>query len=162
MRSCRARPGNVRPGGPQCGEAGSTVPSSHGRGGLEGVRPSSSHTSYLVAAACISPPLPTAHHRSRKLPPRYRFLPPKRSGGSQALQLPYLPSRRGSPLIVPAPDRAPQKSEISAPVPFSPIAEVWRAPGPPAPSSIVNRTEVRYPVPVLFAYSSAGRPASCN
>ena len=48
-------PGNVRPEGPQCGEAGSTVPSSHGRGGLEGVRPSSSHISHLAAAVRVSP-----------------------------------------------------------------------------------------------------------
>ena len=45
-------------------------------------------------------------------------------------------TRRGSPHISPAPDRAPQKSEIPASEQSSPIEEVWRATGPPAPTSI--------------------------
>ena len=42
------------------------------RGGLEGVRPSSSHISRLATAARHIPPLPTALRRSRNFPPRYR------------------------------------------------------------------------------------------
>ena len=63
------------------------------------------------------------------------FSPAGRSGGSQALQLPHLSSRRGSLPIPPAPDRTPRKSELPAPVPFSPTEEVWRATGPPAPTT---------------------------
>ena len=59
------------------------------------------------------PPLPpTASRRSRKIPPRYCFPHPKRSGGRPALQLPRLPFRRGSLLVALTPDCVPQKSEI--------------------------------------------------
>ena len=52
----------------------------------------------------------------------------RRSGGSQALQLPHLPFRRGSLLVALAPDRVLQKSEIPAPVLTSPIVSAQRAP----------------------------------
>ena len=73
---------------------------------------------------CISPPLPTAHHRSRNFPPRYRRLPSKRSGGRPALQLPRPTFPRGSLHISPAPGRALQKLEIPALIPFSPIRSI--------------------------------------
>ena len=64
------------------------------------------------------------------------FSPAGRSGGSQALQLPQATFSRGSSNIRPHPARVPQKSELPASVLSSPIEEVWRASGPPAPSSI--------------------------
>ena len=78
----RSRPRTTEVGNCRLGTA-----FSHRRG-LEGVRPSSSHISRPAAAARLSSPLPTAHRRSRKFPPRYRFLPSRRSGGRPALQLP--------------------------------------------------------------------------
>ena len=44
---------------------------SHGRRGLEGARPSSSHIFGLAAAACLSPSLPPASRRSRNFSLRY-------------------------------------------------------------------------------------------
>ena len=71
--------------------------------------------------------------RSRQHGPA--FSPAGRSGGSQALQLPHLSSCRGSLHISPAPDRVLRKSEIPVSTQTSPIGEeVWRAPGPPAPT----------------------------
>ena len=80
------------------------------------------------------------------------FSPTGRSGGSQALQLPHLPSRRGSPPYSPAPDRAPQKSEIPAPVPSSPIEEVWKATSPPAPTSPVSPRQPAISPPLPTAH----------
>ena len=59
------------------------------RRGLEGVRPSSSPGHQILAEVQHSTSASTAPRRSRKIPPRHRFLPSKRSGGSQALQLPW-------------------------------------------------------------------------
>ena len=59
------------------------------RRGLEGVRPSSSPEHQILAEVQHSTSASTAPCRSRKIPPRHRFLPSKRSGGSQALQLPW-------------------------------------------------------------------------
>ena len=45
--------------------------SSHGRGGLEGDRPSSSLDDHFLSEVRISASAPTASRRSRKFPPRY-------------------------------------------------------------------------------------------
>ena len=50
---------------------------SHGRGGLEGDRPSSTLDQQSRAEVRISASAPTAHRRSRALPPRYRLHPPE-------------------------------------------------------------------------------------
>ena len=94
--------------------------SSHGRGGLEGVRPSSSPGHQNLAEVRISSSAPTASRRSRNFSPRYCFLLSKRSGGRPALQLPRASTPCGSSNIRLCPDRAPQKSEIFAPVLFPP------------------------------------------
>ena len=60
---------------PQKRGSPSPVPSSPIRRGLEGDRPSCSHDQHSRAAACISPPLPAAHHRSRDTSTRYRARP---------------------------------------------------------------------------------------
>ena len=66
--------------------------SSHGRGGLEGDRPSSTLDQQSRTEVQHIASIPTAHHRSRNFPPRYRL---------------------------------------------HPTEEVWRATGPPAPSSTI-------------------------
>ena len=48
---------------------------SHGRGGLEGDRPSSSLEHQIRAEVQHIASAPTAHRRSRKFPPRYRLHP---------------------------------------------------------------------------------------
>ena len=88
------------------------LPPSCGRGGLEGARPSSSPDGHFLPEVRISTSAPPASRRSRKIPPRYCFPHPKRSGGRPALQLPRLPFRRGSLLVALTPDCVPQKSEI--------------------------------------------------
>ena len=72
----------------------------------------------------------------RSWQPASAFSRAGRSGGSQALQLPRASYSRGSSIYRLSPDRAQQKSENSAPAPLSPIEEVWRESGPPAPPSI--------------------------
>ena len=67
-RQCKARRA-------ACGEAGSTIWPSHGRGGLEGARPSSSLDHQTLAEVSHSASLPTASRRSRKFPRRYRLSP---------------------------------------------------------------------------------------
>ena len=116
-RQCKARRA-------ACGEADNQLRPSHGRGGLEGVRPSSSREHQILAEVRQSTSLPTAHHRSRKFPLQYQLLPSaKRSGGRQALQLPRASNSCGSSISHLSPDRAPQKSELPTPVPSSPIRE---------------------------------------
>ena len=104
--------------------------SSHGRGGLEGDRPSSTLDQQFRTEVQHIASLPTAHRRSRKFPPRYRL---------------------------------------------HPTEEVWRATGPPAPSSIIPvRSSVNPPASrprtaeagtsrfgTVFPYPkrSGGRPA---
>ena len=145
------------------------APTSHGRGGLEGDRPSGSHEQHFLTEGQPAAPIPTIHSRSRKFPLRYRSrpfeevwrapgppaptsiifsqkvsLPPpyrpytaevgnfrsgivhahsKRSGGRPALRLPRASNSRGSLNIRLPPDRIPQKSEIAAPVSFTPIRD---------------------------------------
>ncbi len=116
-RQCKARRA-------ACGEADNQLRPSHGRGGLEGVRPSSSREHQILAEVRQSTSLPTAHHRSRKFPLQYQLLPSaKRSGGRQALQLPRASNSCGSSISHLSPDRAPQKPELPTPVPSSPIRE---------------------------------------
>ena len=74
--------------------------------------------------------------RADQYQPGFVFSRAGRSGGSQALQLPRASNACGSSVIRLHPDCAPQKSENSAPAPLSPIEEVWRESGPPAPPSI--------------------------
>ena len=100
MRSCRASPGNVRPGGPQA-------------------------DSYQ----------PTAD-----------FSRAGRSGGRPALQLPRASTPCGSSNIHLRPARVPQKLELLAPVLSSPIEEVWRESGPPAPPSIKTSRKFSHPI----------------
>ena len=91
---------------------------SHGRGGLEGVRPSSSREHQILAKVQISTSAPTASRRNRNFPFRYRPPPSaKRSGGRQALQLPRASNSCGSSNIHLHPDRVPQKSEFLVSVP---------------------------------------------
>ena len=65
----RSRPRTTEAGNSRLGTG-----ASHRRG-LEGDRPSCSHDQHSRAAACISPPLPAAHHRSRDTSTRYRARP---------------------------------------------------------------------------------------
>ena len=85
------------------------------------------------------PPVPTSNIFSQKvsLPPPYRpytaevgncrsgivHAHSKRSGGRPALRLPRASNSRGSLNIRLPPDRIPQKSEIAAPVSFTPIRD---------------------------------------
>ena len=156
--------------------------SSHGRGGLEGDRPSSSLEHQTLAEVQHIASAPIVHRRSGALPPRYRLRPseevwratgpPAPTTNIHARQPAYLPrsrprtteagnSRLGTGAshrrglegdrpssshdqhsraevlhISPAPGRAPQKSEFPASALSSPIEKVWRATGPPAPTSI--------------------------
>ena len=121
----------VRPDRAACGFVSTDSWPSHGRGGLEGVRLSSSHIFGLAAAACLSPPLPTAYHRSRNFPPRYRFRLSGRSGGRPALQFPRASNPCGSSNIRLRPDRVPQKLEFLAPVLSLLSVDVRRADRPP-------------------------------
>ena len=57
---------------------------SHGRGGLEGARPSSSPGHRTLAEVRISASAPPAFRRSWNFSPRYCLLPSKRSGGRPA------------------------------------------------------------------------------
>ena len=74
-------------------------------------------TGKLTAAACISPPLPTTYHRSRKFPIRYRLLPSKRSGGRPALRLPRASKPRGSSAFRLPLDRARKPENKNRPIP---------------------------------------------
>ena len=73
---------------------------SHGRGGLEGARPSSSPGHQPLAEARISASALTAHRRSRKFSPRYCFPHPKRSGGHSLLLPPQVIFSLESSLVV--------------------------------------------------------------
>ena len=84
---------------------------SHGRGGLEGDRPSSSLEHQTRAEVQHIASAPTAHRRSRKIPPQYR----------------------------------PRPSE-----------EVWRATGPPAPSTQKKLAEVRISASAPTAHRRSG------
>ena len=63
---------------------------SRGRGGLEGARPSSSPDGHFLPEVRISTSAPPASRRSRKIPPRYCFPHPKRSGGHSLLLPPQV------------------------------------------------------------------------
>ena len=123
---------------------------SHGRGGLEGVRPSSSREHQILAEVQISTSAPTASRRNRNFPFRYRPPPSaKRSGGRQALQLPRASNSCGSSNIHLRSDCVPQKSEFPVSVPPSSIREeVWRESGPPAPSTIIPSRKFCIPPPL--------------
>ena len=79
-----------------------------------------------------------------------------RSGGRPALQLPRASTPCGSSNIHLRPARVPQKPELLAPVVFSPIEEVWRAPGPPAPPTIIFSRKFEYPPPPRPRPAEAG------
>ena len=82
--------------------------------------------------------------RADQYQPTLFFSRAGRSGGRPALQLPRPTFTRGSLHISPAPDRAPQKPEIPASVPAPPIEEVWRATGPPAPTTNIHARQPAY------------------
>ena len=111
-------------------------------------------TGKLTAAACISPPLPTTYHRSRKFPIRYRLLPSKRSGGRPALRLPRATfSHRRSPCSLHT-DYALQKSEIPATVPSSPIRRGPEGDRPSGSHEHQNRAEVPHSAFLSTAHGS--------
>ena len=111
-RQCKARRA-------ACGEAGNTVQFSHGRGGLEGARPSSSREHQILAEVRI--PLPfrartaevgnfrsgfaLAHPKKSEIsvPVPFSSLA-KRSGGRLALRLPRPSFPRGRSAFRPNPD----------------------------------------------------------
>ena len=65
----------VRPAGPRAEKLATSFCLLTGEEVWRATGPPAPTTGKLAAAACISLPLPTAHHRSRKLPLRYRVLP---------------------------------------------------------------------------------------
>ncbi len=80
--------------------------------------------------------------RADQYQPGSDFSRAKRSGGRPALRLPRATfSHRRSACRLHT-DYALQKSEFPASALSSPIEEVWRAPGPPAPISIIFFVEV--------------------
>ena len=78
----------VRPAGPRADSYQPTPGLLTGGEVWRASGPPAPPTGKLAAAACLSPPLPTAYHRSRNFPPRYRFRLSGRSGGRPALQFP--------------------------------------------------------------------------
>ena len=106
-RQCKARRA-------ACGEADNQLRPSHGRGGLEGVRPSSSREHQILAEDQIATSAPTASRRNRKLLIGPCSSLAKRSGGRPALQLPRVSNSRGSSAFRPHPDRTLRKSEQCA------------------------------------------------
>ena len=85
--------------------------------------------------------------RADQYQPGSDFSRAKRSGGRPALRLPRATfSHRRSPCRLHT-DYALQKSEFPASALSSPIEEVWRAPGPPAPTSIKLARKFEYPPP---------------
>ncbi len=81
-----------------------------------------------------------------------------RSGGSQALQLPRASNSCGSSAFRLHSACAQQKSENSVPVLRSPIrGEVWRAPGPPAPSNIKFLRKFRISPPFRLRPAEVGK-----
>ena len=95
--------------------------------------------------------------RADQYQPGSDFSRAKRSGGRQALQLPRASNSCGSSVIRLHPDCALQKSENSAPAPLSPIEEVWRESGPPAPlaSNPCRHSNSRQTPAIFFEDKSA-------
>ena len=76
--------------------------------------------------------------RADQYQPGSDFSRAKRSGGRPALRLPRATFSHRRSACRPHTDHTQQKSEISTPVPSSPICgEVRRATGPPAPTTII-------------------------
>ena len=144
---------------------------SHGRGGLEGARPSSTLEHQILAEVPHFASIPPAPSRSRKIPfPSCVHQFGGRSGGSQALQLPRASLSRGSFASRLHLDRALQKSEISAPEPLSLIRRGLEGVRPsssrdyhflaaarhisPAPDRVPQKLEIS--VPVLLSHIRRG------
>ena len=118
------------------------VQTSHGRRGPEGDRPSGSHEQHFLTEdqPAASNRLRTTEVGNSRLGTVFshrRGLEGARTSSSHDRK-----THRGSLHISPAPDHVPQKSEFPASALSSPIEEVWRAPGPPAPISIIFFVEV--------------------
>ena len=92
----------VRPVRAACGFVSTDSWPSHGRGGLEGVRPSSSSERQILAEVRIPPPFRARTAEVGNFRSGTALLPPKRSGGRPALQLPRASKPRGSSVIPPA------------------------------------------------------------
>ena len=95
--------------------------------------------------------------RADQYQPGFVFSRAGRSGGSQALQLPRASNSCGSSVIRLHPDCALQKSENSAPAPLSPIEEVWRESGPPAPPGIKFLRKFSHPPPSRLRPAEVGK-----
>ena len=99
------------------------APTSHGRGGLEGDRPSGSHEQHFLTEGQPAAPYRPYTAEVGNFRSGIVHAHSKRSGGRPALRLPRASNSRGSLNIRLPPDRIPQKSEIAAPVSFTPIRD---------------------------------------
>ena len=90
----------VRPAGPRADQYQPGSDFSRAQEVWRATGPPAPTTNIPARKSCISPPLPTAHHRSRNFPPRHCLLPSKRSEGRPALQLPRASNPRISSAYV--------------------------------------------------------------
>ena len=134
----------VRPARAACGSVSTDYGLLTGEEVWRATGPPAPSTNNPARKFSISPPSRPRTAEAGNSRPGTVFTQPKRSGGRPALQHPRASFPYGVQLIPPHPDRAPQKQELPASVPSSPIRRGLEGDRPSSTLDQQSRTEVQH------------------